>query len=329
MATITTQVLENGQWVSRTRDLREILQQDQDNLKPTPEPKDILPPTPQLGLLSRTIIRSPLINRLLPARLRHGCHNDVAFVGEDFLHVKEILSNRTIRHVSTKVGFGTRIRASAIIGRAPEPPDDSKQNSSRQSSMDFDLEEPYSERMDIDINTYRLPPQMLVLALEDRRLMFLYLRHSQNGPPKFRQMSIPLPTTGDSLKLLGRHIAVDPQSQVMAVGASEGGILLCRLKQMQDLRDSPGRDVRSWCPISKQLSLKVKGSILKMDFLYPDYKQDRCAILVIVVAKGGCLLVLSYYFDLANGALNNPQPCDVQRIDKRKQPIFGTSEHVH
>ena len=76
---------------------------------------------PRVGLLSRTLTRSPTFRWILPARIRHKNKNDVVFVGEDFIQVKEYLSSGNLEDVATKADFGARIRAAKVLGPTQEP----------------------------------------------------------------------------------------------------------------------------------------------------------------------------------------------------------------
>lgn len=51
------------------------------NQKDRPEPEEEVEQAPVLGLLSQTVIQSPLAHWILPARMRSMVNNDVAFIG--------------------------------------------------------------------------------------------------------------------------------------------------------------------------------------------------------------------------------------------------------
>lgn len=67
-------VLENGHWVERTTNVVDILRKKTVPAKPNQQ-------VPQCGILTRTIVQSPVAHWVLPVRLRSSQHNDVAFVG--------------------------------------------------------------------------------------------------------------------------------------------------------------------------------------------------------------------------------------------------------
>lgn len=79
-----THVLENGQWVRRTVGINEVLARnsaaDQDD-----HPSHTSEPSIEQGLLTQTVVRSPLVRWMLPVKLRGPQYNDVAFVGVSLL----------------------------------------------------------------------------------------------------------------------------------------------------------------------------------------------------------------------------------------------------
>ncbi len=78
---LATSSLVDGEWVTRTLDVNTVLrhydQQDRDAATTLTEVEK----APKLGLLTQTVIRSPLVHWILPIRLRDDKHHDVAFIG--------------------------------------------------------------------------------------------------------------------------------------------------------------------------------------------------------------------------------------------------------
>jgi hypothetical protein len=73
--------LVNGEWTTRTLDVDTVLRHyDQQDNQPTANIMDREHP-PLWGLLTQTIIRSPLVNWILPVSLRDPSIHDVAFIG--------------------------------------------------------------------------------------------------------------------------------------------------------------------------------------------------------------------------------------------------------
>lgn len=71
-----SQVLENGEWVTRTNDLRDII-----NRNAATRPARDVQQAPRCGIMTRTVVQSPLAHWILSVRLRSSKHNDVAFIG--------------------------------------------------------------------------------------------------------------------------------------------------------------------------------------------------------------------------------------------------------
>lgn len=72
-------VLENGEWVTRTLEAQELFRQTTASSQAKPKKQPSMPP--EYGILTKTVIESPIIQRVLPAQLRSPSNNDVAFIG--------------------------------------------------------------------------------------------------------------------------------------------------------------------------------------------------------------------------------------------------------
>src|SRR6266536_2556468 len=76
-----TSTLINGEWTTRTLDVDTVLRHyDQQDKEANANILEV-EKAPVLGLLTQTVIRSPLVHWILPARLRSPNNNDVAFIG--------------------------------------------------------------------------------------------------------------------------------------------------------------------------------------------------------------------------------------------------------
>ncbi len=73
-------VLRNGEWVLETVDLQAVLRAPinavQQNL-----PRQRVAQPPNVGILTKTVIESPVAQWILPVRLRSAQHMDVAIIG--------------------------------------------------------------------------------------------------------------------------------------------------------------------------------------------------------------------------------------------------------
>jgi hypothetical protein len=76
-----TNRLVDGQWTTHTLDVNAVLKHyDKQDREANIRDLDI-EKAPALGLLTQTVVRSPLVHWILPAKLRNPERNDVAFIG--------------------------------------------------------------------------------------------------------------------------------------------------------------------------------------------------------------------------------------------------------
>jgi hypothetical protein len=71
-------VLRDGEWVTQTVSFHDALKASSSVPKTT---SDLHTKRPTCGILSRTIIESPVVHWVLPVWLRSRSHNDLAFIG--------------------------------------------------------------------------------------------------------------------------------------------------------------------------------------------------------------------------------------------------------
>ena len=117
---VPTRVLENGQWVTRFLDPYQILARNRAQQEEKPRPVFESPEAPSLAILTQTLIRSPVLKWICPARVRHETRNDVLFISEDAVQVKEAHRDYTLSHVTIKADFESPIRVARIFGLARE-----------------------------------------------------------------------------------------------------------------------------------------------------------------------------------------------------------------
>lgn len=168
---------------------------------------------PGTGLLSRTIVQSPNIQWVVPAHIRHPDKNDVVFVGNNFIQIKELVSNGDLRHldeVITKADFDSNIVGAKAISARPEIGlDDHIRLGAQSQDEDLVMTEGSPEQL--------LPPHILVLVLSSKELLFTYAAESPRGDLEFTHSRRPLPADVSSLEEYGRHICVDPRSVLYLV----------------------------------------------------------------------------------------------------------------
>ena len=116
---LQTTVLVNGTWATRTVDIGELLfrNRESDSILGRAEKAQ----TPATGILSRTLAQGPAVQWILPARLRHQDQNDVVFIGDKFIQIKELVPSGHLEEVVTKSDFDSRIIGAKIINSQPGP----------------------------------------------------------------------------------------------------------------------------------------------------------------------------------------------------------------
>lgn len=146
-------------------------------------------PTYLPGLLTQPLIPSPVINWILPARLRDKDHKDVIFIGERQIQIKEALPSGHLQDVEKTDVEGLLIGAKVINVSIQRP---------------SGLMAHYC-----DYENHRLPPQILFLATDSNELLFMYYSEVGDGP--FVSYNRPLPRDVNIADKYGKHIAVDPK----------------------------------------------------------------------------------------------------------------------
>ena len=228
---VQTTVLENGRWVTRSVDPYRVRAQNTETpRKEQSQPSISLPKTPSLGILTKTSIRSSVINRIIPARIRHKTKNDVLFISANSVTIKEAKGNYTLEEIVTKSDFDSPIKSARIIGERRKP---TKHDYSFEKLEQEDRNEDILKNEDNDFvdegdfpdhaTAYQreLPPHILVLSLESNRLVFLCAVSGRSEQLElfWGQKALPAPTS--PLQGLGELIAVDPKcvmSQIRWIG---------------------------------------------------------------------------------------------------------------
>ncbi|KAK3057215.1 hypothetical protein LTR09_002254 [Extremus antarcticus] len=225
------------------------------------------------GLLTRTVAQSPVVRWILHARIRLRYYNDVVFVGDDYIQVKQAKEiEGHLEHVATKTNFDTRIRAARTFSNIPASDDD-----------DFSIKQDDEESKESEI-----PPQCIVLTTDSNELLFIHLASDDNRSWRFVQQACPIPTFDRLLFQPGEHLAVDPYSRALAVAANEREVVIYSAKPKERIQHELQTGDKNWCPISAQRPLQVDGVIQHIDFLYPPlddngaHNEDQILLLLIV-----------------------------------------------
>ncbi|KAG0153221.1 hypothetical protein PDIDSM_5071 [Penicillium digitatum] len=233
-------------------------------------------PNISAGLLTQPLIPSPVINWILPARLRDKDHKDVIFIGERQIQIKEALPSGHLQDVEKTDVEGLLIGAKVINVSIQRP---------------SGLMAHYC-----DYENHRLPPQILFLATDSNELLFMYYSEVGDGP--FVSYNRPLPRDVNIADKYGKHIAVDPKSRAVAVSASRNFFGVLWLKSPGELQTQMAQGKLN--PLESEIFLQVDGDILFMEFLYPKDDNDKRTILLLIVHKLGSTRSIVFEWDEAS-----------------------------
>lgn len=273
-----TRVLRDGEWVTETVNLQAALR-----ASAAPQlASEPLPRPPVCGILSQTIVESPVVRWVLPARLRSSTHNDIAFIGDHFVQVSELGRDGQVHDVVRKSDFGHRIRNAVVLGGSLEHGlDDDPYGITVKQEPSPSPSSPGEDGISDDLRVRLLPPQMLVLVLESCQMLFLFVREKPDGGLEF------VTSTYENPKLLpyvGYHLAVDPSSRYMAAATPEGIFIVYELVALPELnRQYANREYIN--PIKSFRIRAVSGVVQKMEFLFPRPEDHHHIILILIIIR--------------------------------------------
>lgn len=81
----------NRQWTTQTTPREQLMAHNNHHDSSSHSPED----APVYGLLTRTLVHSPVIRQIIPARIRSKDLNDVVFVGVSFVPFKGCSTSTT------------------------------------------------------------------------------------------------------------------------------------------------------------------------------------------------------------------------------------------
>lgn len=148
-----------------------------------------------VGILSRTIIPSTTVLWILPARIRHPERNDVVFVGQSFVQLREFLDTRYLAEVPGRLDLGCRILAANVLSYVD-------------STAFIDRVVKQEERQQNRSKPF-LRQQMLVLTLDCCEIAFVYAEERGPNEIRFKLARKKLPADVSALGQYGKHLAVD------------------------------------------------------------------------------------------------------------------------
>jgi hypothetical protein len=283
-------VFVDGEWVSRSADVYQIIarNQQQEDAAMRETNTNLHPEIPSLGILSRTVIETPFNSFILPANIRHRSLNDVVFIGEQSLQLKEICDYGHLRPIATKSDFKGKILAARVFGdpRKVEQSPDLQHTTVHRVKRHATAE---------DDDT--LPPDILVLTLSSRTLMFLWASQTQKAPATFQQKTVRLPGGRSRFDQPGPYLAIDPKCRAIAVAAQEGSFVLYKTKTPIAWRNE-SRDGSDGLPIIDEAIIPIEGRIMHMEFLSSGgMRDDSHVVLVFILVHNGKTKVASYDWD--------------------------------
>ncbi|KAI9793939.1 MAG: hypothetical protein M1833_000508 [Piccolia ochrophora] len=224
---LQTRVLVDGVWTTRNVDLQTVLERNREHK--TKKPMDTPEMGPTMGLLTKTIVQSPVCIWILPARIRHKTKNDVLFIGvrllrrsirlilsESSVQIKELHPNGHLQEVATKIDFPARITNARIIGQPRKIPLshlDSylKKEDTTEDADPFHSEDNFNpEFYLVEDRDSIFPPQILVLALDSGEILFIFAFENANGTVGFSIATKPLFQQHSDVDTPA-HVAVDPR----------------------------------------------------------------------------------------------------------------------
>jgi replication-dependent DNA damage repair protein MMS1 len=298
----------------------------------SPKPDDI----PKIGLLYRTILHSPIVKWIIPARVRHISLNDVVFIGEDFIHIKQMLPTGELCHIASKTDLPGRIRSANIIGKHIEPEDPSQNPSSDPFLANSPpVKEESNPTPDTLHKPQVIPPHFIVLSLDEGHLMFLYVKwFPHHGVVEFHESRHPVPMDNSLARQPGCFIAVDRQKNLLAIAAHVNTIMIYRLKSWDQLNSeidpssfedpNPLRLIhlepqKDWSPISQEHAFRIDRTdpdttILALSFLiHPD---KTSSILVAIVRSSNRTKIFVYQTDESSNFDFNVPSINGQRLEE-------------
>ncbi|KAF1811560.1 hypothetical protein P152DRAFT_474717 [Eremomyces bilateralis CBS 781.70] len=283
---VETHVMVDGQYQTRRANLRDILATQRVKTAQKQEVPKSLHAGPYIGIVSRTLLHSPMINHVFPARIRRGDKNDLVFVGEDFVHVKEASPDGSLHHVAFHA-TDSHIRAAAILGTP---------------SVDHSVEgEGLSKPKVKDEHGVQkvLPPEILVCTLQSGNLQFIW-PENRLGATQFRIVSFALPIDISHLKTFGKHLAVDAHGRAIAVAPSEGGVMFYNLLPRKEMEAMWEASPEEFHPFKNETAIAINGTILNMTFLQPSTnpQEKHVASLVVIFKAVTKVRMMCYEWDV-------------------------------
>ncbi|EPS43497.1 hypothetical protein H072_2539 [Dactylellina haptotyla CBS 200.50] len=214
---------------------------------------------PNYGLLSECLTPSPVIHSILSASIR--CDTDdryVVFVGERHIELRRLTERLNLELLASKTDFFCKIRAAGLI--------DIKKGSSSSFLDQIKQEERDSPFPSSSRTPYRIPKQVVVLALESGDLAFIYIDVTAKGKLDFVVSTLKIPPEQPKVSHIGKHISVDSHSRAMAVCAWQDSFRLYEIHNAETMVQKMANG-QSFIPLRHERTFQVPGTLLHLEFL--------------------------------------------------------------
>ncbi|KAI0198950.1 mono-functional DNA-alkylating methyl methanesulfonate N-term-domain-containing protein [Astrocystis sublimbata] len=314
MASLQTHVLVDDRWVTQNVTPEELLQP---RVIPTVTPA---PKPPSYGVLTKTVIESPIVRWALPVQLRSSQFNDVALVGGRCVQICELDVDLQLQPIA-KIDFSSDIRNCRVLGtheylrRKKEDThasyySDNGKNAGRNTSA------PPAFAKGPDIFQ-----QVLVLVLSAGDLVFLVMNLTAAGNWKFVPSYVPIfgdfNEDGEYIKDgqnsgqfvdPGFHMAISPDGGYLSLACSENLMIVYKLRSIGELHTQLTKG-QSLKPILSMKARAMKGVIHILEFLYTGSSLDfdtgldsfhenlGDVALILITAQSGVLRLVVYDWD--------------------------------
>ncbi|KAI0431665.1 mono-functional DNA-alkylating methyl methanesulfonate N-term-domain-containing protein [Xylaria sp. FL1042] len=320
MASLQTHVFVNDEWVTQTITAEELI----GTTSRSPAELPAAPPAPKpptCGVLTRTIIDSPVIRWVLPVQLRSSRFNDVALVGDRYVQISELGTDCQLKPIAKKVYVGSRIRNCRVIGahdyltRYRQDVEANYNKSGDDGMIGSNSPSPLSSHEGTG-----LFQQLLLLVLSSGDLEFLFMSLTPAGDWKFIASQSPI--LGWRLVDPGFHITVSPDSRYMAISCSETLFIMYYLKSIEELRKqhSDGVPIQ---PIQFRHARALRGVIHKLDFLHSDSQNPSHNVLLVITTRSGVFRLATYDWEDSENSESLIQALNQEKLGVRLDGTAG------
>ena len=163
-----------------------------------------IPDGDTVALLSQTLHPSATINFILPARIRNSYHNDIVFVGDHIIQLREYLPTGHLTGVLAKFDVDDPILGANVVGSGTDPDRVVNEVIKQESEQDLTCKN--------GVHEAERPLQVVVLSTAASGVLFLYAKTRLSCKVDFVfARSFCYPSYQSTPARWGKHVAVDHQ----------------------------------------------------------------------------------------------------------------------